>query len=135
MLSLAALKLILVWFVMLFVIRSNMIKKLFTALYADESILYFTEHPGNVIFPCNEMGILNIDLNNVSLDNNLDEDDSKLLFLSHFWLGILKLKNAKHLKKISEKLMAIAQDPERWWNFCVSEDEKKEVEPIFTEGL
>ena len=30
--------------------------------------------------------------------------------------------------------MPTAQDPERWWNFRMSEDEKKEVEPIFTEG-
>ena len=23
--------------------------------------------------------------------------------------------------------------PNRWWNFCMSKDEKKEIEPIFTE--
>ena len=23
--------------------------------------------------------------------------------------------------------------PKRWWTFCMSEDEKKETEPIFTE--
>ena len=28
-------------------------------------------------------------------------------------------------KKISEELMPIAWHPERWWNFCMSEDEKK----------
>ena len=57
-----------------------------------------------------------------------------LLFLSDFWLGILDLKNAKNLKqKISEELMPIAWHPKRRWNFCMSEDEKKEVEPIFTE--
>ena len=52
-----------------------MIKKLFTALYADENILYFNEDSGDVIFNCNETGILNIDLNNINLDNNFDEDD------------------------------------------------------------
>ena len=31
--------------------------------------------------------------------------------------------------------MPIAWHPKRWWNFCMSEDEKKETEPIFTEGL
>ena len=31
--------------------------------------------------------------------------------------------------------MALAWHPKRWWNFCMSEDEKKEIEPIFTEGL
>ena len=29
--------------------------------------------------------------------------------------------------------MTLAQHPKRWWNFCMSEDEKKEVEATFTE--
>ena len=53
--SLAALKLILDWFV-----KSKMIKELYAALYADENILYFNDDSGNVVFSCNEMGILNI---------------------------------------------------------------------------
>ena len=69
--SLATLKLIPDWFV-----TSRMIKKLYTDLYADESILYFNEDSGNVVFSCNEMGILNIGLNNINLDNNFDEVDS-----------------------------------------------------------
>ena len=43
------------------------------------------------------MGILNMDLGNISLDNNIDEDES--WFLSNFWVSILNLKNSKHLKK------------------------------------
>ena len=38
-------------------------------------------------------------------------------------------------KKINEKLMPIAWHPERWCKFCVLEDERKEIEPIFTEKL
>ena len=34
---------------------------------------------------------------------------------------------------ISEELMPIAWHPKRWQNVWVSEDEKKEIEPIFTE--
>ena len=41
------------WFV-----TSKMIKKLFTALYADKNILYFDEDFGNVVFSCNKMDIL-----------------------------------------------------------------------------
>ena len=45
-----------------------------------------------------------------------------------------KFETRKALKKkISEELMSIAWHPKRWYNFCVSEDEKKEIEPIFTE--
>ena len=68
--SLAALKLIPDWFV-----TSKMIKKPFTALYLDENILYFNEDSGSVVFSCNEMSILNIDLNKINLDYNFDEDD------------------------------------------------------------
>ena len=65
---LTALKFLPDWFV-----KSKMIK-IFTALYADENILHFSEDSGNVAFICNGMGILNIDLNNINLDdNNYDE--------------------------------------------------------------
>ena len=92
---LAVLKFVSDWFV-----TSKMIKKLFTALYADEDTLYFNEDFGNVVFSCNEIGTRNIDLNCINLDdNNLDEDDPDPLFMSDFCLGILNLKNAKHFKK------------------------------------
>ena len=29
--------------------------------------------------------------------------------------------------------MTTAWHPKRWWNFWMSEDEKKEIEPTFTE--
>ena len=58
-----------------------MIKEPFTALYADESILYFNENSGNTVFSCNEMSILNIDLNNIYLDNTFDEDDLDTVIL------------------------------------------------------
>ena len=51
-----------------------------------------------------------------------------LLFLSEFWPGILNLKTAKHLKK---ELTETVWHPKRFWNFCMSENEKKEIEPIF----
>ena len=39
-------------------VTSKMIKNLFTALYADENILYFDEDSSNVVFIYNGMGIL-----------------------------------------------------------------------------
>ena len=90
---LAELKFILDWFV-----TSKMIKKLHTALYADDNILYFSEDSGDVIFFCNEMGIVCVNLNNINLgDTNYDEDDRETT--SDFWLGIVNLKSVKHLKK------------------------------------
>ena len=34
---------------------------------------------------------------------------------------------------ISEELVPIAWHPKRWWDFCMTEDQKKEIEPIFNE--
>ena len=69
--SLAALRVIPDWFV-----PSKIIKRLCTVFSADENILNFNEDSGNVIFSCNGMGILNIDLHNIDLDqSNYDEDD------------------------------------------------------------
>ena len=61
---LAAVEFVSDWFV-----TSEMIKILFTVVYADENILLFNEDSANVIFICNEMGMLNVDLNNNNLDH------------------------------------------------------------------
>ena len=129
---LAVLKFVPDWFV-----TSKMIKELFTALYADENILYFNEHFGNVVFSCNEMNILNVDLNNINLDDTKYEEDDPDTIIHIIVLAChIKYEKRKELKKkISEELMPIAWHPNRWWNFCVSEDEKKEIDPIFIEEL
>ena len=44
------------------------------------------------------------------------------------------MKNAKNVKKmITKELMPVALHPKRWWNFCVLEDEKNEIEPNVTD--
>ena len=103
-------------------------------MYADENILYFNEDSGNVVFSCNEMGIFNVDLNNSNLDNNIDEDDPDTVIHIRLLAWHIRFEKRKALTKmISEALIPIAWHPKRWWNFCMSEDVKKETEPIFTE--
>ena len=42
-------------------------------------------------------------------------------------------QDAGHLKKdISKELMPVAWHPTRWWDWCLPEDKKKGMEPIFT---
>ena len=57
----------------------KVIKKCFTALHAAESLLYFNGDSGDVVFICNETGILNNisldNINNISLHNNFDKED------------------------------------------------------------
>ena len=78
------------------------IRKLYTALYTDEHILYFDEVSGSVILPCNEMSILNIDLNNINLDNNFDEDDPCTVILIKLLAWHIKFKKRKALKEYSK---------------------------------
>ena len=92
---LAALKLIPDWFV-----TSKIIKNLFTALYADENILYFDEGSGNALFNCNGMEILNIDHNNINLDNNFNEDDHDTIILIILLAWHIKFEKRKALEKI-----------------------------------
>ena len=106
--SLATLKLIPDWFV-----TRKMIQKLYTDLYADESILYFNEDSGNVAFSCNEMGILNIGLNNINLDNNFDEVDSDTIINIRLLAWHIKFEKIKQLPIAIEKLMPVAWHPKR----------------------
>ena len=92
--SLAALKLLPNWFV-----TSKIIKKLYIALYTDDNILYFNEDSGNVILFCNEMGIHNIDLNNINPDNNFDENDCKTIILVRLLAWHIEFEKRKALKK------------------------------------
>ena len=74
-----------------------MIKELFTALYADENILYFNEHSRNVVFSCNEMGIINIDIKNINLDNKFDDDDPDTIILNRLLAWHIKFEKRKAL--------------------------------------
>ena len=77
-----------------------MIKKLFTALYADENILYFNEDFVNVVFFCNEMGILNTDLNDINLDDNFDENELDNIILIRLLDWHITFEKCKALEKI-----------------------------------
>ena len=118
---LAASKLAPNWFV-----TSEMIQNYFTVLYVDKNILYFNEECDDSVFNCNGMGILNIDLNNINLDNNVDEDDPDIIIL---------VKHKELKKQLSEELRSQAFHPNRWWDWSMSEDEEKEIDPIFIEEL
>ena len=111
-----------------------MIKILFNVFYADKNILFFNEGSCYVIFSCNGMAILNIDINNVNLDDtNYDEDDPDTTILVKRLAWHMKFEKHKALKKKrSEELMPIVCHPKIWWNFWILQDEGKEIEPIFT---
>ena len=95
---LVALKLVLNWYV-----TSKIIKKLFTALYADEDILYFNEDSGNVVFFCNETDILNLDLSNINLDTNFDKYNPDIIILVKLLDWRINFEKRKELEKRQAK--------------------------------
>ena len=121
------------WFVTI-----KMIKKLFTALHADKNILYFDQDSANVVSNCNEMGILDIDLKNFNLDNDFDEDDPGTIIHVELLAWHIKFEKCKALKKeLNEELVPVGYHPNRWWDTHtpMSEDEKKEIDPMFIDEL
>ena len=54
------------------------------------------------------------------------DDDDVLIMLRDAYIK-RKIQKAK----IKEELMPVAWHPDRWWNWCVPEDEKKELEKYF----
>ena len=75
----------------------------------------FKEDSVNVVFDCNGMDILNIDLNNINLDNNFDEDGPDTIILIRLLTWHIKFEKRKALKKeLNEELMSIAWHPKRW---------------------
>ena len=79
-------------------LTNKMFKKLFTTLYGDENILYLNKNTRNVVFTCNTMVFLNIDVNNINLDNNYDEDLPDTIILIRLLAWHVKIENAKDLK-------------------------------------
>ena len=76
-----------------------------------------------------------VDLNNIKLDDtNYDEDDPEAIIHIRVLAFHTKFEKREALKKdINKELMLVVWHSRRWWNFCMSEDEKKEIEPIITE--
>ena len=131
-------------------VTSKMIWKLFTALYADKNILYFNDDSSNATFCCNEMDILSVNLDNINFDDtNYEKDDPDTIIPIRLLALHIKFERhktfnkrwrinwseVKNLSDSSEELMLIAWNSKTRWNFLVSEDEKKEIEPIFIEEL
>ena len=80
------------------------------------------------------MGILSVSFNNINLDNNFDADCPGSIILVRLLVWQSKFKKCKALKKyINDELMSIVWHPKIWRYFCMTEDEKKEIEPIFTD--
>ena len=84
-------------------IYKNAIKNL------KKNIVNFKEDSGSFVFNCNGMGIINININNIDLDNNFDEDDPDAIILIRLLARRIIFEKRKALKKdLNEELMYVA---------------------------
>ena len=91
-----------------------------------EMKIYSNEDSGDVVFNNNEIGVVNIDLNHISLDDNFDKDDPDTIVLVRHLAWHIKFEKGKALKKeLNKELTPAAWHPNRWWHWCKSENEKK----------
>ena len=68
-------------------------------MYTNENILYFDDDFGHVVFNCNKMDILDIDLNYINLDNNFAEDDPDAIIHVRLLTWHIRFQNCKAPKK------------------------------------
>ena len=112
---LAALKFIPDWFV-----TSKMLAKFHDALLTKDDILFFDEDLSKVTFFCNEMGILDVGLYKINLDdddNSFDEDDPETIIHVRLLAWRNKFEKQKaHKSNISKQLRPVTWHPTRQWN-------------------
>ena len=106
-----------------------MIKERDVDLFFDDDIFFVNEDCINVTFLSDEMGILSVDLNDINLvDVNFDKDDLETITHIRLLVWHNRFKRRKIFKKyIAKELMHVAWHPTRWWDWCMSEHEKKEI--------
>ena len=85
-----------------------------------------------VTYFSDDIGFNTIDLNNINLDDdNFDEDDPEIIIHVRLMAWCNTYKQHKACKKeLRKELMLVAWNLARWWNWCIPEDEKKEIEPL-----
>ena len=65
-------------------------------------------------------------------DYFITEDMLSNISLIARWDFMENFKKRKNLKKeIARELLVIAWHPDRWWDWCVPEDEKKTIEKLW----
>ena len=83
------------------------------------------------------MGVLSVDFNNINLDDvNFVEDDPEIIIHVGRMAWCNKFKQRIAFKKeLSKELMPVAWHPRRWWDWCMRQDEKKEIKSFFIDEM
>ena len=109
------------WFV-----TNKILEKLGNVVFSNDDTVFGNADSGNVTFFSDDVGLVHVDLNNVSPDNvNFADNDPENIIHFRLTARCKRWKQQKACKKRGKKLLPIAWHPTRWWDWCMSEDEKK----------
>ena len=113
---------------------NNLIEKLDSAIFSDDYIVFDDLDSNFATFFINDIDLNSVSLFNINLtDENFDYCDPAAINHLGLWIGMPNLNNGKRLKK--EELMPVTWHPTKSWDWCLSEDEKKGIDPIFTDNV
>ena len=95
-------------------LQATLLKNFLLFRMQIKNILYFNEDPGDVAFNYNEMGIVNIDLNNINLDDSFDQEDPNTIILIRLSAWHTKFEKCEEIKKeLNQELISVAWHPNR----------------------
>ena len=84
-----------------------MINKLDDAVFSNYHVVFVNEDFGNVTIYSDEMGVLSVDFNNISLDDvNFDEGDPETIKYAILMAWCNRFKQSKALKKYKQRINA-----------------------------
>ena len=95
--------------------------------YLNDDIVFVNADSDNVTFFSDDVGLVNEDLNKFSLDGvNFGDDDLETIICVRLMAWFNRYKQRKNVKKeIRKELMPVVWYLTKWWDLCMSEDEKK----------
>ena len=73
---------------------------------------------------------------NLDEDNNFYGDDPDNIIHLRLLAWRKEFEKRKPLKeKIRKELMPEAKHPKKWWDWCLSENEEREIDPVLTDKV
>ena len=119
-----------------------MIKKLFCQatsfnFFSSQNSFCVMDISFNFFSSENSFFVMHVSFNFLSNQNSFFVKHISFNFFSRqnsFFIMHIKFEKHKALKKeLSEELIPLVWHPNRWCDLCVSENEKKEIDPMFIE--
>ena len=80
-------------------VKKKVLKDLDNAIFFNDTLVFVNADSDDVTLFSGDMGLANVDLNNISLDDdNLHSADPETIIHIRLWLGVIDISIARHVK-------------------------------------